>query len=148
MFSSLLSDVRVALTEAFDRNFERKAFFTDAWKARRYYNPRGSLLMVTGTLRRSIKSVVRGASVRFSSAVPYAALHNEGLKGNVSVRSHTRRSRGGRAYTVRAHLRMVQMPERRFIGDSPEVRRIIKRVFDENLRQIQEQMNINLKQHR
>ena len=30
----ILSDMRVELTEEFDRNFERKAFFTDKWKKR------------------------------------------------------------------------------------------------------------------
>lgn len=31
---NILSDMRVELTEEFDRNFERKAFFTDEWKKR------------------------------------------------------------------------------------------------------------------
>lgn len=30
----ILSDMRVELTEEFDKNFERKAFFTDKWKKR------------------------------------------------------------------------------------------------------------------
>ena len=30
----ILSDMRVELTEEFDRNFERKAFFSDKWKQR------------------------------------------------------------------------------------------------------------------
>ena len=44
----LLSDAKVKLSEEFDRNFERKAFFSDKWKKRQYNNPKGSLLMVTG----------------------------------------------------------------------------------------------------
>lgn len=31
---NILSDMRVELTEEFDKNFERKAFFTDKWKKR------------------------------------------------------------------------------------------------------------------
>ena len=45
----ILSDMRVELTEEFDRNFERKAFFTDKWKKRANPNAKGSLLIVTGT---------------------------------------------------------------------------------------------------
>ena len=29
----ILSDMRVELTEEFDKNFERKAFFTDKWES-------------------------------------------------------------------------------------------------------------------
>lgn len=32
---NILSDMRVELAEEFDRNFERKAFFTRKWKPRR-----------------------------------------------------------------------------------------------------------------
>lgn len=32
---NILSDMRVELKEEFDRNFERKAFFTRKWKPRR-----------------------------------------------------------------------------------------------------------------
>lgn len=56
---NILSDMRVELTEEFDKNFERKAFFTDKWKRRANPNAKGTLLMVTGTLRRSIKSEVQ-----------------------------------------------------------------------------------------
>ena len=56
----ILSDMHVALKEEFDRNFERKAFFSDKWKKRANPNAKGSLLMVTGTLRRSIRSEVQG----------------------------------------------------------------------------------------
>lgn len=60
---NILSDMRVELTEEFDKNFERKAFFTDKWKRRANPNAKGTLLMVTGTLRRSIKSEVQKKQV-------------------------------------------------------------------------------------
>ena len=46
--ADILSDLRVELTEEFDRNFERKGFFSDKWKPRAREYPRGSLLLVTG----------------------------------------------------------------------------------------------------
>ena len=33
--ADILKDMRVELTEEFDKNFQRKAFFTDAWKPRK-----------------------------------------------------------------------------------------------------------------
>lgn len=62
----LISDIRVKLTEEFDRNFERKAFFDKRWPKRRYNNPKGSLLMVTGTLRRTFRSTTSHDGVRFT----------------------------------------------------------------------------------
>ena len=48
---NILSDMRVELTEEFDKNFLRKAFFTDKRKKRANPNAKGTLLMVTGTMR-------------------------------------------------------------------------------------------------
>ena len=77
---NIIRDMRVELSEEFDKNFERKAFFTKKWKKRADPDAKGSLLLVTGTLRRSIKAEERPNGVRFSSAVPYAQIHNEGGK--------------------------------------------------------------------
>lgn len=78
---NILDDMRVELSGEFHKNFERKAFFSDKWKPRAKKGGKGSLLVVAGTLRRSIKAEVRGNGVRFSSAVPYATIHNEGGEG-------------------------------------------------------------------
>ena len=43
--ADILSDMRVELSDEFDRNFERKAFFSDKWKPRAHDYPRGSLLI-------------------------------------------------------------------------------------------------------
>ena len=53
----ILSDIRVELGDEFDRNFERQAFFNDAWARRKSpTRPGGTILVDTGTLRRSIRS--------------------------------------------------------------------------------------------
>ena len=52
----ILDDMRVELSDEFDKNFERKAFFTDAWKARKDPKANGSLLVVSGRMRRSRSS--------------------------------------------------------------------------------------------
>lgn len=131
--TDILNDLRVELSEEFDRNFERKAFFSDKWKPRAYDYPKGSLLLVTGAMRRSTQGRVEGNGVRFSSALAYTAIHNEGGTGFKPVKSHQRKSRKGKVYTVRAHTRKFTMPKRQFIGDGPDTQRLIRGVIDANM---------------
>jgi phage gpG-like protein len=75
---NVLKDLRVELTDEFDRNFERKAFFTDAWPATKRAVSRGSLMMRTGDLRAGNKTEVLSNGLSFTNSMPYAAIHNEG----------------------------------------------------------------------
>lgn len=136
----IISDMRVELAEEFDRNFTRKAFFTEKWKKRRNPNALGSLLVVTGSLRRSVQAKETDSGVRFTSNQPYATLHNEGGKGSVTVKQHTRKSKKGKTYTVRQHTRTVNMPQRQFVGDGKETRSIIQKVINENLEQFNQEL--------
>ena len=140
LLHSILSDMRVELSEEFDRNFERKAFFSDKWKRRANPNAKGSLLIITGTLRRSIRSEVRGNGVRFSSAVPYASIHNEGGTGTKPVKAHTRRGKKGKTHHVRAHSRKFNIPKRQFIGDGKRTQEIIQKVVSDNLKDFNVQL--------
>lgn len=137
---NIISDIRVELAEEFDKNFTRKAFFTNKWKKRRNPNALGSLLVVTGSLRRSIQAKETPDGVRFTSNQPYATLHNEGGKGSVTVRQHTRKSKKGKSYTVRQHNRAVNVPQRQFVGDGQDTQRIIKNVIDDNLEQYNQEI--------
>lgn len=60
----VLTDTKVKLTDAFDRNFERKGFFGNRWAETKIPNRRGSLMMHTGTLRRSIRSTIEGSTIQ------------------------------------------------------------------------------------
>ena len=133
--NDILDDMKVELTDEFDQNFRRKAFFSKKWKKRKDPNALCSLLVVTGAMRRSIKSAVVGHGVRFTSSLPYTTIHNEGGKGSKPVRAHTRRSKKGKIYQVRAHNRKFNMPQRQFIGDGPKTQELIKEVIDDNLQQ-------------
>lgn len=74
----LANDIRVELSEEFDRNFERKAFFDRPWPKRKRKG-RGSLLLASGKLRRSIRSKVNpDYSITWSTSELYAAIHNDG----------------------------------------------------------------------
>jgi phage gpG-like protein len=87
---NILRDLRVELTDEFDKNFERQAFFSEAWQRRRSpLRPGGTTLMNTGALRRSIGSREEGDSIIFSSTLPYAAIHNEG--GDIEVTARMKR---------------------------------------------------------
>ena len=132
----ILDDMRVELSDEFDKNFERKAFFTDAWKARKDPKANGSLLVVSGRMRRSIKGSVEGDGVRFTSDTNYATVHNEGGSGFVTVRQHQRkRYKTGKVYTVHSYQRRVNIPQRQFVGDGQRTQEIIRGVIDDNVKQ-------------
>lgn len=86
----IFKDIQVELTDEFDRNFERQAFFSQAWARRKSpTRPGGSTLIDTGSLRRSIQSKVTDTGITFFSTLPYASLHNDG--GEIVV---TRKMKG------------------------------------------------------
>lgn len=85
----ILTDIKVKLGDEFDRNFERKAFFNQKWKNTTLINSRGSLMMRTGNLRRSIQSNINSDKITFSSSLPYADIHNNG--GEVTVTAKMKR---------------------------------------------------------
>lgn len=80
----VLRDIQVELTDEFDRNFERQAFFSEVWQRRSSpIRPNGHILVASGDLRRSIRSEIKTHSIVFKSDLPYAAIHNEG--GEIKV---------------------------------------------------------------
>ena len=81
LITNILSDLQKELGEEFDNNFQRGAFFSQTWPAKRDGEP--SNLQKTGKLRKSIESVITGNRLKFSSSEPYAAIHNEG--GTITV---------------------------------------------------------------
>ncbi len=83
--AKILSDIRVELLERFDKNFEDKSYFGQAWKRKRPggYRSNKPLLIDTGDLRRSVKGETTSNSVIFTSSSPYASIHNHG--GEITV---------------------------------------------------------------
>ncbi len=152
--ADILDDMRVDLSEEFDRNFERKGFFSDKWKPRAYDYSRGSLLMVSGDMRKATQGEVSGDGVRFSSAMPYASIHNEG--GKITVTAKMKRyfwakfiqtkDESWRRMALMRVGKVITMPERRFIGDGPDTQRIIREAIDRNLQQFNTQLTDFLRQ--
>lgn len=86
----VLKDIRLEMTEEFDRNFERQAFFSEAWERRKSpTRPGGTILVKTGALRRSVGSRTVGNSIVFYTDLPYADIHNEG--GEIRVTKKMKR---------------------------------------------------------
>ena len=119
----------------------------EKWQARKRPD-RGSLLLRTGRLKRSIRKIASGDYyVVVGTDVPYAQLHNEGgtVSKVVQVKAHTRKvvirqrkvSRkgkvslkviGSKMVNVRAHNRKMNrtMPKRQFLGESELLMRRIE----------------------
>jgi phage gpG-like protein len=140
----IVTDLKVELTELFDRNFEDKGFFGTAWQDVKHPVDRGSLLNRNGFLRNSILSDVDGYGVKFSSSLEYAAIHNEGGETHPRVTPQMR----GWAFAMykKTKLKMylaialtkqatltVKIPERRFIGDHERVDQAIDQVIHDAL---------------
>ena len=158
MFGRILKDIRVELSEEFDKNFEREAFFSEAWARRKgpvHGGRSGHLLVDTGRLRGSIRSRIEGDSVFFSSDLPYAGIHNDG--GDIIVTARMKRffwakfreangdtwSRKGSGGAEAEFWKMmalkkvgtaVKIPRRRFLGVNSEVEKIVLEIVEEDLR--------------
>ena len=86
----ILQDIRVEMADEFDRNFERQAFFNEAWDRRKSPTRPGDRALVnTGGLRRSIRVRETDSSIIFYTDHPAAAIHNEG--GDIMVTQKMKR---------------------------------------------------------
>ena len=115
-----------------------------SWEKRKR-KARGSTLVRSGRLKRSIRIISKGRFyVQLGTDVPYARIHNEGgkLTDTVKVRSHTRKrsTRGGSgSIKVRSHQRKMNttIPQRQFIGSSValanKVEKKLKKKIDKQL---------------
>ena len=141
LIQKILNDIRVELTDEFDRNFSRKAFFDHPWPPRKM-NGKGSLLIVTGKLRRSIRSRVDAGSVTWETSEPYAAIHNYG--GHITVTAKMKRffwykygATKDDSWKYMALMKVgskIHIPQRQFIGDHPQVRKAVENVISDNMK--------------
>ena len=120
-------------------NFSKERFVKKDWLNgtsrqnwdKRKKADRGSLMVRSGRLKRSIRKMSEGDYfVYVGTDVPYAQIHNEGgdINKTVTVRTHSR-TRKGRTETVKSHRRKmnIKMPKRQFLGDSNALAKRIER---------------------
>jgi phage gpG-like protein len=167
MIKRIINDIAVELGDLFHKNFETKSFFGKTWVARRRED-KGSLLIRTGKLRRSIHREVSNNSIRFTSSEAYAAIHNEG--GEIIVTKQMKRFFGAKYYETSGKIRKtktgelsktksnlrisaqamawkymaimkkgskIKIPQRQFIGDAPEIKAAVEKIFNEQLKRIE-----------
>lgn len=112
LWQRLLHDIQVELTEEFDRNFERKAFFDRPWRPRRSKRSgRGSLLQATGKLRRSILPEENPSSgtITWTSSEPYADIQNNG--GTITVTMALKAHAWKEYYKLAPHIQYTKSGE-------------------------------------
>ena len=91
---NILKDLKVELTEKFDKNFSQGGFFGNKWKPKK--DGSASHLIKSGTLRRSIQSHIEENAIVFTSSTPYSAIHNEG--GEIEVTKKMKKFFWAKAY--------------------------------------------------
>lgn len=155
---NILSDLKVELTDEFDRNFERKAFFDEPWAEAKTPNSRGSLMNRTGDLRKSISSETDSGGIDFSSSLPYADIHNQGgiLKVSEAMKKyfwhmyiqHKNDGDIANAYKAMALMKVgaeIKIPKRQFIGPHEQVTKSIQLVVDNNVKDLEKEIFNQLK---
>lgn len=168
---NIIDDTAVELTQQFDRNFERKAFFDRKWKENKVPNSRGSLMLRSGDLRRSVNKSQSGSEIRWRSSLPYASIHNEG--GDITVTKKmksffwamfykangaAKSGKGGKkrienlsgeaakwkALALMPVGKIMTVEQRQFIGWHPQVDKSIKMIVDHNMKEVNKTIKKNL----
>lgn len=88
LFAQLVKAIATSANAIFDKSFETKSFDGRPWKTRKR-NRRGSLLVDSGALRRSLKYTINGNTITWTSNLPYAKIHNDG--GYIKITPKMRR---------------------------------------------------------
>ncbi|MBS4041601.1 MAG: hypothetical protein KGZ81_13515 [Flavobacteriales bacterium] len=163
-YKNIASGVRVELLDEFDQNFTtRKAFFDKAWPEVRIPNKRGSLMIRSGDLRRSVKAKNEPQGIVFYSSMPYAGYQNKGASIKVSAKSkrffwamyYKTAGKKSKAISVEASywkalaLKKVgsklTIKQRQFIGHHPQVDIAVRRVVDDNFQKYKKELKNTFK---
>jgi len=122
--NNLQDIIAIEAVSEFQENFNRQAFFTDAWEKRKT-EPERATLVKTGRLKRSINYIVQGNTIRFVSDADYANKHNLGLNvieyvkaGHVKAHKRTINSKLVEVarHQRKAHSKKVKTIKRQFVG--------------------------------
>lgn len=143
-----------------DGNFRAQGYQGSTFKRWKKSSSKGTTLVKSGALRAGTYYTSQPGQATLLNQVAYAKVHNEGLKGNVTVKAHTRNKYSkskvgtGRFTTtgrermqtvthksgqhgVKTHIRKVDIPQRQFMpitsDDSPILNRSIERQVSKDL---------------
>lgn len=144
-------------------NFRAQGFQGTTFKKWKATKRGGTILVKTGKLRSANYFTTQHGQVTLKNNMPYAKVHNEGFKGTVSVKSHTRNkysktkvgtgkfTKTGKertktmtmktgSNTVKSHSRKMDIPARQFVptknSPSPTLNNAIIRDVEKDIQQI------------
>lgn len=172
VFKNIINDVSVELKRQIINNFKKESFYGQKWKSREPPAKHNILNKRGGTgLMGSIQVVPTGTSVRVSSNLPYAAIHNEG--GKITVTAAMKKyfwamhlkAKGGSEKYMRGKKKValskeaenwkymalmkvgstITIPKRQFVGEHSEVKRMIEEVMNDNLKDVENYIKSKLK---
>lgn len=141
-------DIVASAAEAMkDANFSAQGFVTNGranrWPKRRKETQRSSgkrILHSTGTLQNSVKTEAIKNRIHVGvdlNTVPYAQVHNEGGRITQNVRPHHRTHyKSGKRFQVRSFTRRITMPQRKYLGHSPDIMKKVSRELDYQLNKL------------
>lgn len=170
IFEAIVKESAISLTELFDKSFETKSFGGKPW-TKRLRTRRGSLLVDSGALRRSIKYSINGNKITWTSDLPYAAIHNTGGKIKVTPKmkrffwakyneynKKIKKGKKGQVLQSKANKNnydeaqfwkamalkkvgtFIKIPQRQFIGESPDVKQRIEKITNKYVNKLLETM--------
>lgn len=125
--------VAAAAEKMKDANFSAQGFVENGtarpqWKKRKqetHFTQGRRILYGNGNLQNNVKAKALAGRVSVGvdlSKVPYAKIHNEGGRFVQYVKAHTRRHRKtDRRHQVRSSSRKLNIPQRKFLGYSPDI---------------------------
>lgn len=145
MLDKFIKKIKTELDDEFDRNFERQGFFSQKWKKS---NTKGTTLIKSGALRKSIHSQINGNTITYTSSVPYANIHNNGGKIRVTEKMKrffwykfkSTKDPFYRAMALKKVGSYITIPQRQFIGWhddlKPNIERVAKNTIEEEMNKI------------
>ena len=83
IIQNIVQDIAVEFNELQQENFRKKSFFNQAWKRSKSPTTKGSMMVRSSSLKKSLGYKIRGNSIQFFSRRIYSTIHNEG--GEITV---------------------------------------------------------------
>jgi phage gpG-like protein len=150
-----------------DGNFRAGGYQGATFKRWKKSKSKGTTLVNTGALRAGTYYTSQPGQATIINNIAYAKVHNEGFKGTVTVKAHTRNkytkakvgtgkfTKTGKERTqtlthksgqhgVKSHIRKVDIPQRQFMpitsNDSPVLNRAIEREISKDLLNIMKKL--------
>lgn len=160
IIDDIARDFEVALRNLLEDNFNSQSFFGDKWQSASPLKRAGqALLFQRGDLRRSLRISRHGDTIRVTSSVPYANIHNEG--GRIEITDKMRRY-----FLYRAHLAykskqkkqariwgslargkktLIVIPKRQFIGKHKAIDQALAKIATCHLNRYKQELINQLK---